>query len=259
MKNLAILLFLILLIIFSACSDEGFETESLNYSNFNSSVTSTDPMMCCYDLVEISSATGDDGQPCESLVEFVFILDTGEEFISSYVPADGPPPSICLPDGHEFSMFIRSKLGQSSCGDFEWALQSEGEACPGTFTHFVESRPDLISINRPQYVVTLPHSDEITTNCECPDVEEEPCANEIEFPQLPSVLCIGEDYDLSIPAFDNLAYYTIHSGSNSFYFYSQNGQLYFHLREPGEIKVEFTWTHCGAERSKLVTFKVRNC
>lgn len=168
MKSIIKLISLFVLITFSSCSDES-NYSSLTTADLDSELIQTRENLCPYNITLVSSSLGDDGEPCETLVEFVFISETGEEIIYSYNPADGPPPTIFLPPGETFALHIRSQGGQSSCGDFEWRLSyDEASKCIPVYSHYVDSRPDLIVNGEPDYLVIIPE------DCSCPGPDPDP-------------------------------------------------------------------------------------
>lgn len=186
MKKALYYLLVLILITMASCSDEhSYIPEISHYTSSNDSdvVESDCEGFCTYFLTPISSPLGDDGLPCESTIEFVFISESGEEHRFSYVPKDGPPPAVTLPSCQTYSMTVTSIDGQPKCGTFEWVFATKDFACFHRFSHFVEERGDLIEVTLPDYWVTIPPPSNYG-GCKCPTIEEhepEDVCTRIEF------------------------------------------------------------------------------
>jgi len=148
MKKLQFLLCFGLLLTIFSCSD----------------LPNTSPRECEYELTinPLTVGLDEDGDPCEITVDFHFLSDSGEEYVFSYDAATDDLTTWTLPAGTSFGMWIvDTGYGSSAdCGDFYWDISIDGEYCM-TLKDYIEERPDIIDVNRPNHSLS-------TGPCDCP-------------------------------------------------------------------------------------------
>lgn len=176
MKQIFSLLLLCTIFAFYGCSDNYIseeETTDTYIVQERGPQPIFDATACTYTMLYTGSdynGLDANGDPCDMDVTFYFVSETGEEYSVEYNPATDPPPSITLPTGSVYEMWIQSTGGlSSSCGNMSWTFSMNYSGC-GLVSDYLDERTDLIVDSKPEYYIEPQVGSD--GECDCPNISE---------------------------------------------------------------------------------------